>query len=211
MQARAVVVTVPLYQLKRIQFIPPLSPERQKAIETTRFGAYIKVHVRVAPAAAPLWQHEGETLLTMLSDSAAGSIYEATAFQPKTPGADRYLTMLVHARFAEAMLGMTADRMREHAVASLEALFPGITPHVKLVELFVYPTAVAYWPLELGRSRYDALAQELRRPQGRVWIGGDTTENSHSEGAVLAAQRMARQVLARRLELLAPARPVPAP
>jgi monoamine oxidase len=96
--------------------------------------------------------------------------------------------------------------MREHAVASLEALFPGITPHVKLVELFVYPTAVAYWPLELGRSRYDALAQELRRPQGRVWIGGDTTENSHSEGAVQAAQRMAREIVARKAELLVTAR-----
>ena len=67
-------------------------------------------------------------------------------------------------------------------------------------------TAVAYWPLDLGRSRYDALAQELRRPQGRVWIGGDTTENSHSEGAVQAAQRMAREILARRAELLAPRR-----
>jgi len=95
-------------------------------------------------------------------------------------------------------------------VKSLEALFPGIAQHVKLVELFVYPTAVAYWPLELGRSRYDALAQELRRPQGRVWIGGDTTENSHSEGAVQAAQRMAREIVARKAELLAVAKPATA-
>jgi monoamine oxidase len=209
-EARAVVVTVPLYLLRRIQFQPALSAERQKAIETTRFGAYIKAHVRVAAAAAPLWQHEGETLLTMLSDSAAGSIYEATAFQASEPGADRYLTLLVHARFAHAMLGMSADGMREHAVASLDALFPGIAPHVKLVELFVYPTAVAYWPLELGRSRYDALAQELRRPQGRLWIGGDTTENSHSEGAVQAAQRMAREIVARKAEILAAAEPAAA-
>jgi monoamine oxidase len=202
-EARAVVVTVPLYLLRRIQFVPALSAEKQKAIDTTRFGAYIKVHVRVAAAAMPLWQHEGETLLTMLSDSPAGSIYEATAFQENDPGADRYLTMLVHARFAHEMLRLNADGMREHAVKSLDALFPGIAKHVKLVELFVYPTAVAYWPLELGRSRYDALAQELRRPQGRVWIGGDTTENSHSEGAVQAAQRMAREIVAKKAELFA--------
>jgi monoamine oxidase len=195
-QARAVVVTVPLYLLKRIQFLPALSVQKQQAIDTTRFGAYIKVHVRVAAAAAPLWQKDGETLLTMLSDSNAGSIYEATAFQQSDPGADRYLTMLVHARYAQAMLGMSADGMREHAVKSLDALFPGIAKHVELVELFVYPTAVAYWPLELGRSRYDELARDLRRPQGRVWIGGDTTENSHSEGAVQAAQRMARELIA---------------
>jgi monoamine oxidase len=202
-EARAVVVTVPLYLLRRIQFQPALSAEKQQAIETTRFGAYVKVHLRVAPEAQPLWHRDGETLLTMLSDSGAGSIYEATAFQANDEGADRYLTMLVHARFAHAMLRMSADGMRAHAVASLDALFPGIAPHVKLVELFVYPTAVAYWPLALGRSRYDALAQELRRPQGRVWIGGDTTENSHSEGAVQAAQRMAREILSRKAELLA--------
>ena len=58
LQAAAVVVTVPLYALNRIQFIPPLSDERRKAIDTTRFGVYIKVHLRVAAAAAPLWEQK---------------------------------------------------------------------------------------------------------------------------------------------------------
>ena len=60
---------------------------------------------------------------------------------------------------------------------------------------------MAYWPLEQGRSRFDDLANELRRPQGRLYIGGDTTEDSHSEGAVIAALRMARQIIERRAEL----------
>ena len=199
--ARAAVVTVPLYALGRIQFLPPLSDERVRAIETTRFGAYVKVHMRVAPEAAPLWQRDGDSILTMLSDSPAGSIYEATDFQPHGASSDRYLTLLIHARFARQMLGMSADRMREHAVQSLDAIFPGIARHVRLVELFVYPTSVAYWPFPEGRSRFDSLARELRRPQGRVWIGGDTTENSHSEGAVQAALRMAAELVARKAEL----------
>ena len=202
--ARAVVVTVPLYHLGRIQFIPSLSAEKRAAIETTRFGPYIKVHLRVAAEGAPLWMRDGETLLTMLSDSPAGSIYEATSFQPTGKSEDRYLTLLIHARFAQQMLGMNADEMREHAVKSLDAVFPGIARHVRLAEIFVYPTAVAYWPLALGRSRYDALAAELRRPQGRVWIGGDTTENSHSEGAVQAALRMARELAAIKADIQRP-------
>ena len=207
-RARAVVVTVPLYHVGRIQFIPPLGADKRKAIETTRFGAYIKVHLRIGAEAAQLWSPGGQTLLTMLSDSPAGSIYDATDFQPAGPSADRYLTLLVHARFARQMLGMHADAMREHAVRSLDALFPGVAPHVRFVELFVYPTAVAYWPLELGRSRYDDLADELRRPEGAVWIGGDTTENSHSEGSVQAALRMAKELIARKAELKKPfARP----
>ena len=156
-------------------------------------------------AAAPLWERGGESLFTLLSDSPAGSIYDATDFQ-KAGGADRYLTLLVHARFARDMLGMSADEMRAHAVRSLDALFPGAGAHVRLVELFVYPTAVAYWPLELGRSRYDALAAELRRPEGALWIGGDTTENSHSEGAVQAALRMAKEIVARKPALFGPRR-----
>ncbi len=94
------------------------------------------------------------------------------------------------------MLGMNADDMRAHAIRSLDALFPGIGREVKLAEIFPYPTAVAYWPLSLGRSRFDDLAAALRTPEGNVWIGGDTTENSHSEGSVQAAQRMAAQVIA---------------
>lgn len=203
-RARAVVVTVPLYQLRRIQFLPALSADKQKAIETTRFGAYVKVHIRIGAEAARLWEPAGETLLTLLSDSPAGSIYDATDFQPHGAAADRYLTLLVHARFAREMLGMSADGMREHAIRSLDALFPGAAAHVRLVELFVYPTAVAYWPLELGRSRFDGLAAELRRPDGAVWIGGDTTENSHSEGSVQAALRMSREILARKATLLKP-------
>jgi monoamine oxidase len=198
---RAAVVTAPLYALTRIQFSPPLDAEKVRAIETTRFGAYVKVHFRVAAEAAPLWQSDGDSILTMLSDSPAGSIYEATGFQETGAAADRYLTLLVHARFARQMLGMSADGMREHAVRSLDAIFPGIAPHVRLAEIFVYPTSVAYWPFREGRSRFDALARGLRRPQGRVWIGGDTTENSHSEGAVQAALRISRALIARKAEL----------
>ncbi len=196
MDAAAVVVTVPLYALKNIQFVPPLSEEKRQAIDTTRFGAYIKVHLRVAAVAASLWEPKGETLLTMLTDSPAGSVYEATVFQSHGATADRYLTLLVHARFAQQMLGMHADDMRAHAIRSMEAIFPGVGPHVKLAEIFPYPTAVAYWPLSQGRSRFDDLAAALRAPEGGIWIGGDTTENSHSEGAVQAAQRMAVQVAA---------------
>jgi monoamine oxidase len=204
LRSRAVVVTVPLYLLRRIQFTPPLGADKRKAIETTRFGAYVKVQVRIAAAAARLWEPGGQTLLTMLSDSPAGSIYDATDFQPHATTADRYLTLLVHARFAREMLRMNADEMREHALASLDALFPGAAAHVKLLELFVYPTAVAYWPLELGRSRFDTLAAALRRPEGAIWIGGDTTENSHSEGSVQAALRMARELITQKARILAP-------
>jgi monoamine oxidase len=57
-----------------------------------------------------------------------------------------------------------------------------------------HPHAVAHWPHAGGRSRFDALAAALRAPHGRVLIGGDTTECSHSHGAITAGLRMAGTV-----------------
>jgi monoamine oxidase len=192
-----IVVTVPVPQLGRIQFEPPLSAEKQRAIATTRYGSYVKVHLGVAPAAAKLWEEDGETVLTLLSDSPAGSVYDATDLQDAPTDRDRILTLLLHARFARAMIGLSADEIRQRAAASLDALFPGVQQQVKFAEVFVYPEAVAYWPLKLGRSRFDALADKLREPQGRLYLGGDMTENSHSEGAVLAAFRMSKAIAER--------------
>jgi monoamine oxidase len=165
-------------------------------------GSYVKVHFRVSPKASSLWEVDGENVLTLLSDSPAGSIYDVTELQAREEQPrDRVLTLLLHARFAREVMNLPADEVREKSIVALDALFPGVRQHIRSAEIFVYPQAVAYWPLELGRSRFDELAHELRRPQGRLYIGGDTTENSHSEGAVIAALRIARQIIERWDEL----------
>jgi monoamine oxidase len=199
---RMAVVTAPVGHLGRIQFTPPLGANKRRAIETTRMGSYIKVHFRLAPGAEKLWTVDGENVLTLLSDSPAGSIYDVTDLQ-EAGGAEKegVLTLLLHARFARELADRSADEIREKSADALDALFPGVRRFIRSAEIFVYPQAVAYWPLELGRSRFDALANELRRPDGRLYIGGDTTEDSHSEGAVVAAQRIAKDIVRRRAEL----------
>jgi monoamine oxidase len=202
--AKYVVITVPVHNLGRIQFIPALSEDKKRAIATTRMGSYLKVHLSIAPDAGRLWGKDGASLLTLLSDSPAGSIYDATDLQNAPDGRDRVLTLLVHARFAKPLLGLPSDDIREACVQSLDKLFPGVQPHVRFAEIFVFPEAVAYWPLELGRSRFDELAAKLREPQGRLFIGGDTTENSHSEGAVLAAFRISQAIAKREGRVIPP-------
>lgn len=198
---RIAVVTVPVSHIGRIQFSPPLSPEKWQAIRTTRMGSYVKLHLRLAPEASRLWTLNGENILTLLSDTPAGSIYDVTDLQADQQGREQVLTLLVHARFARDLVNLPVDEMRERSAEALDRLFPGVRRYIRSAEIFVYPQAVAYWPLVLGRSRFDDLANELRRPQGRLYIGGDTTEDSHSEGAVVAALRMARQIVERRAEL----------
>jgi hypothetical protein len=137
-----------------------------------------------------------QNILTLLSDTQAGSIYDVTDLQASGEGErEQVVTLLLHARFARELMNKSLNEMHDKSAEALEQLFPGARQRIRSSEIFVYPSAVAYWPLELGRSRFDALANVLRRPHGRILLGGDTTEDSHSEGAVVAALRMKRQVL----------------
>jgi monoamine oxidase len=213
-RADQVVLTMPVWDVGRVQFEPPLDEKRQRALATTLPASYVKVLIRVAPEACPLTTMDvgGERVptLVLLSDSPAGSIYEASAGDRPCDGDSReprLFTLLLHARFARDVMDLPHDAIRARVYAAMDDLYPGISAHFLDAEIFSYPRAVAYWPLGEGRSRFDALAQHLRRPVGRVWIGGDTTENAHSEGAVQAAERMAREILEARGQARTQARP----
>lgn len=207
-RAEQVLLTMPVWDVGRIQFEPALDEDRLRALSTTRPASYVKVLIRARPGACELTNMivDGESVpvLTLLSDSPAGSIYEASSAD-RPCGEDegdadvtRLFTLLLHAGFARDVMYLPHDEVRDRVYAALDALFPGISSHFIDTAVFPYPRAVAYWPLEEGRSRFDSLALHLRRPVGRVWIGGDTTENAHSEGAIQAAERMVREVLAAR-------------
>jgi monoamine oxidase len=201
LKGKMVVVTAPISTLGRIQFLPALEADKWKAINTTKMGSYIKVHFRMAPGASKRWTVNGENLLTLLSDTQAGSIYDVGDLQGEGAEKEGLLTLLLHARFARDLMGKPVDEIRAESIKALDALFPGAGGDVRDTEIFVYPQAVAYWPLDLGRSRFDDLANALRRPQGRLYIGGDTTEDSHSEGAIVAALRMSKDIVRRKAEL----------
>jgi monoamine oxidase len=198
-------LTIPVWDLNAISLEPALSPAARDAIDSTGAGCYVKVILRVRADAAALWAHHGPSLFTLLTDSRAGCLYLSN---PSGPGEDLVLTMLIHGRFARAFAHRPADSIARQAITALERLtvqespgghrarlMPGISRYVTDARVFKCPRAVAYWPQARGRSRFDALAAELRVPHGRVLIGGDTTESSHSEGAFRSAQRMTAAIL----------------
>jgi len=201
----AVIVTVPLFDLDRIVFDPPLAGARAEAVRTAAFGHYVKVLVRARPEAAQAWSAHGAGLFTLLSDGPIGSVYDHSP----DDGRDLLLSVLLHADSARAVREMDVSQTAAHSMRELDAftvcdrdgrcptnLFGDLSRHVTDVRVFQYPSAVAYWPVDRRRSRFDAVADALRAPHGRVQIGGDTTDGSHSEGAVVAGQRMARRLIA---------------
>jgi monoamine oxidase len=191
--AHYVISTVPLYRLALdLEVSPPLSPQVREAIAGQSWGAYFTAHVFLAPAGAEAWIRQGTSLLPLLTDGPLGVIYDGGQ-----AGAERVLSLLASGAHAERYNLQSPDATRQELATALEALWPKSAGLVRRWEFFrQHPRAIAAWPV--GRSRFDALSQAVRRPQGRLYLAGDFTENSHSSGAVRSGLRAARALLAAR-------------
>jgi monoamine oxidase len=189
--ADRVVSTLPLYRLNEIQFSPPLSKEKREAIGSQSWGSYFKAHFLLKPGADRFWRAGDHSRLPLLSDSELGVIYDGNPDQAHGP---RVLSLLITGDFAEGFNWAPQDAVRQKLSASLEKLWPGIGREVLEVHLYRYhPRAIAGWPV--GRSRFDELSRAVRTPEGVLHLAGDFTENTHSSGAFLSADRVVRQIL----------------
>ncbi|MDB5099527.1 MAG: hypothetical protein JWM80_3948 [Cyanobacteria bacterium RYN_339] len=190
-RAKHVITTMPLFRLYEIQFTPPLSPKVREAIDTQTWGSYFTAHVIVDPAAKKFWQVKGETILPMLTGGPLGVCYEG---ESQHKGAE-LLNLLVTGDWAETYNARTGslDEVRRQLSEALDKQWPGFSKHIKQMTFVRYhPRAIASWPV--GRSRFDALSELMRQPQGRIHFAGDFTEGTHSDGAVRSAQRAIAQV-----------------
>ncbi len=207
-----VVLTLPSWSLRHVDLRPGPAAAARTALQSAAAGSYVKVVLRLRAEARQLWSSYGPGLFTLLSDGPAGCIYLGGGAPVEgLDGRDLVLTMLLHGRHARALNGAPTEAIISRAAGHLEhlsaspvrggrpaPLLPGVSRLVTDARAFDYPAAVAYWPVRRRRCRFDALAAALRAPHGRVHIGGDTTECSHSDGAVRSADRMVA-VIAERL------------
>lgn len=190
-RASHVVSTIPLYRMFEVQFVPALSPKKLAAMQSQSWGAYFKAHIFLPPEAQSRWMPNGASVLPILSDSELGVIYDGN---PDQPTGTRLLSLLITGPHAEAFNMMPLDLVRAKITGKLETLWPGIGAQIENIEFYRYhPRAIAAWAP--GRSRYDELSQEIRRPENRVYFGGDFTETSHSDGAFIAAQRVVKDIV----------------
>jgi monoamine oxidase len=191
-RAQYVITAIPLFRLNDIQFSPPLSDDRQQAIQTQSGGAYFTAHVTVDRKASRFWMQDNESILPILSDGPLGVIYEGTS----DSNHDAILNLLVTGVYAErfnARVG-TPDQIQKSLTEAFEKQWPGFGPLVKQMTFYRYhPRAIASWPV--GRSRFDHLSESLRQPQGRVYFAGDFTEDTHSNGAASSAIRAVKGIL----------------
>jgi monoamine oxidase len=206
-RAGHVLLTPPIWALREIAVEPGLDAASRLAISTLGAATYVKVVLRLRPERLRMVEPAGEHPFTLLTDGPAGCVYLTDG---RPDGRDHVVTMLIHGRAARRLTGRPAGEVLTRSIGALEELvavppggrrampiLAGVTGALTDGRVFDHSRAVAYWPSTHGRSRFDALSDALRAPHGRVLIGGDTTDSSHSDGAVRAGQRMAASVLGR--------------
>jgi monoamine oxidase len=191
-KAKYVVMTVPLYRLFEIQFVPRLDDKVYEAIHTQGWGAYFTAHCVLDKAAEKFWTVKGQTVLPILSGGALGCIYPG---HDGGPADTVMLNCLVTGVEAEAYNSRerSLDDVQAAMETEMERMWPGSKAMIKSWTFYRYhPRAIASWPV--GRSRFDELSEGLRKPHGRIYFGGDFTESSHSDGAMRSAIRMSSQI-----------------
>ncbi len=190
-EAFHVVSTAPLFRLFEIQFEPALSPKKRQAIQTQSWGSYFKAHVFLPSKVSSYWTKNDLSILPILSDSELGVIYDGN---PSQKTKTKILSLLISGKHAETFNMMPLDLVRPQIQSSLEKIFPGIKKEILGMEFYRYhPRAIASWPV--GRSRFDELSEEVRRPENHVYLAGDFTESSHSDGAFISAKRVVNQII----------------
>ncbi len=191
-RAKYLISAIPLYKLNEIQFEPPLSLARKQAIQTQSGGAYFTAHILLDAQASRYWIQNGQSLLPILSDSVLGVIYAG-----KTQSNQQVLlNLLITGANAEQFNTRitTLDDIKAILLTAFEKQWPGFGQYLKQMFFYRYhPRAIAAWPV--GRSRFDELSDSLRQPQGRIYFGGDFSEDTHSNGATVSAQRVVKAIL----------------
>jgi monoamine oxidase len=189
-EASHVVNTIPLFRIFEVQFDPPLSDKKQEAIRTMTWGSYFKAHIFLTKQAEAFWTQNKNSVLPVLTDSVLGVVYDGN---PAKKGNINILSLLVHGDSAEKFNLMPLDLVRKEILAGLDKLWPGVSKEVQDIEFYrFHPRAIASWPV--GRSRFDELSNEIRKPENHLYLAGDFTESSHSDGAFISAARVVKQI-----------------
>lgn len=188
------VSTIPIFRLFELQFEPQLSAQKKQAMLTQTWGSYFKAHIFLDAEAQRHWTAGESSMLPILSDSELGVIYDGN---PGSEGKIKVLSLLTTGGSAEAYNLMPLDQVRETLSAGLDRLWPGIKSDIKSMEFHrLHPRAIAAWPV--GRSRFDEISQAMRTPENHFHFAGDFTESSHSDGAFISAERVAKDIVASR-------------
>jgi monoamine oxidase len=194
MEAERVVLTVPFVRLPQINFEPPMSQDRWRAIQGLGYGQYVVVHFVISKDADALLGVGAKSPFPVLTDGPLGVIYGVQHETPTTQPLEVFALLIygMHARMFHMNPRETKVREIEE---ELDKLWPGFSKHVRASHVYSYhPAALAVFPP--GRSPMDELSELVRTPELGTYLAGDWTLGSHSSNAARSGIDAARQIAA---------------
>ncbi len=191
-EAERLVMAVPFVRLHQINFDPPISEDRWRAIQTLGFGQYTVVHMLMSKDAEQIWRIKGETPFPVLTDGPLGVIYGVQHDSPQSQPLEVF-AFLVYGLHARLFHMVPRDMKIKAMLDELDKLWPGFSKHVKATHVYTYhPTSLAVWPP--GRSPLDEQSELIRTPELGTYMVGDWTVSSHSDGAAKSGMNAAKQI-----------------
>ena len=180
------ICAVPFGLVKRIEFSPPLSSKKRKAIEETTYGSITRAFIQTANRR---WGDKGLNGFGVTDDP-------MEVWQPTFTQASRRAILMAYARgrYSERLTAMKEAERVGHITARMEAMFPGAVAEVET-------GLTKCWDLdEWARGAWAdtnwGRLHKVFRAEGRLHFAGDhlSTASSWMQGALESGNRVAREV-----------------
>jgi monoamine oxidase len=189
------IVAVPLPLSVRIQYSPPLSPERDLLAQHMPMGSVIKCWVAYEKQ---FWRDKG------LNGLVWSDVPPSDAFCDATPpeGAPGFLVGFIDAHNAVKWTGRPMEERKKAIVDQLIAFFGPDAAHPLDYEDQDWPAdpwSRGCYSVTMGPGVMTTMGRSIRQPHGRVcWAGTETSEKwmGYAEGAIRSGERAAQEVLA---------------
>ena len=180
------ICAVPFGPVKRIEFSPPLSSKKRKAIEETTYGSITRAFIQTANRR---WADQGLNGFGVTDDP-------MEVWQPTFTRAGPRAILMAYARgkYSEGLTAMKEAERVDHIIARMEMMFPGARAEVET-------GLTKCWDLdEWARGAWAdtnwGKLHKVFRAEGRIHFAGDhlSTASSWMQGALESGTRVAREV-----------------
>lgn len=193
-QAARVIVAVPQANILRLEFSPPLPPQKMKLLQNMPTGQYWKI---VAMYDSPFWRNNGLRGEAICPDGYMALINDVSPHDSRCG----MLVAFIAASKAMAFLDMDHEQRRKILLRELElnygkeAAHPNkLTMHTMMAEEWSTGCPVA----APTPGTWTSMGHWIRKPVDRVhWAGTETSSvwSGYMEGAVQSGLRAADEVL----------------
>jgi len=190
LEVEYVVCALPLTQLTRIRFDPPLGEEKRALAESIPFSSAIRIFVQMA---RPYWRDQGHNGFAVTDT--VGEVWDPHFDAPRSPA---LLVCYAKDDLARELGALDASARLERAVDGLEQVFPGARRHAEGGVSFFWdeqPWIGGGWPL--ARHGFAHRVSIFREPEGRIHFAGDYAAPdwlNTAEGALESGYHVAGRV-----------------